>query len=384
MSRLGFAGNDETLQTVAIGRLRSATSTGVQVTAATPSTPGTVQVLTIASGSPGNETTYSVRFRDTNLGIDETISVTTDASATAGELETLIGAAYNANPVLAGLGTAVVGSDVVITMLDYTTDVTATETSAATVLTITETTAPSAASDFPFGKWAALSAGSGRLTSAQFGAITDPTRASVTYTITNDASGSYSSLIIAQGPDGVASESVSWAGDASAGTTDDNAVAAIEAAFAQTGMVVTNPSEGSVVLTLPIGWSVSVGFNNASGGSADLSSVVVEPGAVPEIGWVMDPKSDAPNTIGGDVTGIPGGKAAPILLKAAGEICVDDPGATITYGGAVFVEAASGATNGRPYTVQSATGSRIQLPKAQAYWVEQEPSNPDLAVIFHA
>lgn len=387
MSQLATSSQSR-LQTGLLGRLRSGTPQGLQVQSSTPATGGTAQVYTIASGSPSNETEYGLRVVINSLLIDETISFTTDASATAAELEAGLAAEWNANGVLAGIGTAVASTDLVITMLDYTTDATITGSDAASIalLTITETTAPSAASTFAFGRWVQTLAPSGRLISPRHQAIAAPTQGAVAFTITSDASGSYSAVVIAT--DSITgaqeSEDVSWAGDATPATTYANAEAALEAAFPGTGFAVGTASN-VVTLTAPLGWDLSVVAVQASGGSAALTTAITEPGALPPIAWVMDPQADAPTTIGGDVTAIAAGKAAPLLMAAGnGEIVVEDPGATITYAGTVYVETAAGATNGRPYTVQSATGTRMPLPKSLAYWVGQEPTNANLAIIHHA
>jgi len=387
MSQLATASQSR-LQTGLLGRVRAGTPQGLQVQSSTPATGGTVQVYTIASGSPSNTTAYGIRVVVASLLIDETISYTTDGSATAGEVEAGLAAAWNANGVLAGIGTAAASTDLVITMLDYTTDATITGSDAASIalLTITETTAPSEASTFPLGRWVQMLAPSGRLTTPRHQAIAAPTQAAAAYTITSDGSGSYSTVITAA--NSVTGEStnlpVSWAGDASPATTYANAEAALLAAFSGTGFTADTASN-VVTLTAPVGWDLAIIVTEASGGSADMTSALTQPGALPPVAWVMDPQADAPTTIGGDVTAIASGKAAPLLTRAGdGDLVVEDPGATITYAGLVYVETASGANNGRPYTVQSATGTRMPLPTSLAYWVGQEPTVTSLAIIHHA
>lgn len=372
-----------TLSISRVGRIASANLLGLQVSAARPSTAGTPQVYTIASGSPANTTTYGLQVVVNSLLIDETITYTTDGSATAGEVEAGFAAAWNANPVLFGIGSAEVsGGDLVVTMRDYTTDATLTGSDAASIalLTITETTAPSAASSFPFGRWVQLAAPSGALREELFSSITAPSQADVELTITHGASATYTVTIQAiQGNAATATpivKTVTWSAGANADATDAAAVAALEAAFALTGFVADAPATGTVTLTAPLGWTLSAWdpSGTGGGGSPDLEADVSLPGALPEIAWVLDPMDESPTSIGGDVTAVGAGRPASILRDAPTVIAgVEASGATPTYGGVVYVECAAGVNNGRPYTVQSATGSRYPLPTTRSRWYGVDP-----------
>jgi hypothetical protein len=356
-----------------VGRLKSGDPKVIVTGSARPTSAGTAQVITIASGSPANSTAYKLRVVDTAGQLDRTITTAaTDGSATADELEALIVTAWNTDFFCSGLGNAIVsGGDVVITMRNYRVDVTITEVDTS-VLTITETTAPSAASSVPWGRWVQLLAPSGGLGGERFQAISAPTKAASALTITHSGGADYT-LQIEASPlvPGLlpVSKLVSFSAGASAALTDDAAEAALAAAFPGTGFVVTNPSAGSVILTAPLGYSLASHSPTASAG--DLTVADTAAGALPPLGWVLDTEDVAPLGLGEDVTGEVGGQAITFVRSAPGAVFgVEAPGATPSFGGLVYVETAAGATNGRPYTVQSSTGSRLPI---SSRWQDTDP-----------
>ncbi len=378
--RHSFNGVQDFPQSGFVGRRVSGDSKALVTGAALRTAFGTPQVITIASGSPANSTAYVLRAQDSTNGIDETITTAaTDGSASAAELEALIEAAWNANDRLRGAGVATDASgDVVISMNNYLLDLTVTEVGTS-VLTITETTAPSAVSAIPFGRWIQLAApGSGVMRSPTCSTLADVTRAAVTLAITHGGGGAYTVEIAATSPHpglpGIF-EQVAFSAGGSAAATDDAAEAALLAVFpAASGWVITNPSTGSVVLTAPIGWRLQSADPTASAGA--LTSTDTAAGSLPSIAFVYDPRNEASNQIGVSVTGIAAGRQIPYVIAAPGTVWgVEASGATPTFGGIVYVEFAAGAQNGRPYTVQSATGSRLPLVGLRWYGVDPVDTN---------
>lgn len=364
----------------AIGRLRSGDPAVIVTDTARPASQGTPQVYTISSGVPSDNTTYGLRVIDEAQDLDETITYPTDGSAAAGEVEAGLEAAWNANSVLAGIGSATDASgDLVVTMLSHTTDATITGYDAGSIalLTITETTAPSAGTAIPIARWVELLAPSGVLMGPRYRQISAPTQSVVTLTITHSGGADYSVQIQATPPDGSGlvpiDALVSWSAGGSADLTDAAAETALAAAFPGTGFVASDSgATGTVTLTAPVGWQLSSRNPTASAGAltrADTAGTLPGP-----LAFVPDPEMESPTTLGGSVTEVSGGLALPIVRHAPGSVWgVADSGATPSYGGVVYIETAAGANNGRPYTVQSATGTRLALPLSRSRWESVDP-----------
>jgi len=340
----------------------------------------TAQSFTLTATSPDNTATYTVTVSGGRLDSDRAFSFTTDASATAAELEAGLLAAWQADAILNGIGSASVASgNLVITIRDpgapsYTFTLTA-NPSAALALS---TSAAAAGSAYPFGRFIRVSDAASYPYNQTANLLTAAAGPVLTYTITNDASGTYVGSVSVSDPTGTASGTFpfSFSGNANADTTDDNAVAAFTTIFPYA--TITNPSTGSVVVSFPIGFVVAPVTTSASGGSADLTvAFSAATGSVVSLALVLDPADIAPASIGADVTEIPAGRAVTVLKGGRQDVGVEDPGSAVTFGGIVWVETADGANKGRPYpspspSRQAAIGSE---------WVRDDEVAADLSYV---
>ena len=340
----------------------------------------TAQSFTLTATSPDNTATYTVTVSGGRLDSDRAFSFTTDASATAAELEAGLLAAWQADAILNGIGSASVASgNLVITIRDpgapsYTFTLTANPSTALAL----STSAAAAGSAYPFGRFIRVSDAASYPYNQTANLLTAAAGPVLTYTITNDASGTYVGSVSVSDPTGTQSGTFafSFAGDASADTTDDNAVAAFAAIFPSA--TITNPSTGSVVVSFPIGFVVAPVTTSASGGSADLAvAFSAATGSAVSLALVLDPADIAPASIGADVTEIPAGRAVTVLKGGRQDVGVEDPGSAVTFGGIVWVETADGANKGRPYpspspSRQAAIGSE---------WVRDDEVAADLSYV---
>ena len=340
----------------------------------------TAQSFTLTATSPDNTATYTVTVSGGRLDSDRAFSFTTDASATAAELEAGLLAAWQADAILNGIGSASVASgNLVITIRDpgapaYTFTLTANPSTALAL----STSAAAAGSAYPFGRFIRVSDAASYPYNQTANLLTAAAGPVLTYTITNDASGTYVGSVSVSDPTGTQSGTFafSFAGDASADTTDDNAVAAFTTIFPNA--TITNPSTGSVVVSFPVGFVVAPVTTSASGGSADLTvGFSAATGSAVSLALVLDPADIAPASIGADVTAIPAGRAVTVLKGGRQDVGVEDPGSAVTFGGIVWVETADGANKGRPYpspspSRQAAIGSE---------WVRDDEVAADLSYV---
>jgi len=340
----------------------------------------TAQSFTLTATSPDNTATYTVTVSGGRLDSDRAFSFTTDASATAAELEAGLLAAWQADAILNGIGSASVASgNLVITIRDpgapaYTFTLTANPSTALAL----STSAAAAGSAYPFGRFIRVSDAASYPYNQTANLLTAAAGPVLTYTITNDASGTYVGSVSVSDPTGTQSGTFafSFSGNASADTTDDNAVAAFTTIFPNA--TITNPSTGSVVVSFPVGFVVAPVTTSASGGSADLTvGFSAATGSAVSLALVLDPADIAPASIGADVTAIPAGRAVTVLKGGRQDVGVEDPGSAVTFGGIVWVETADGANKGRPYpspspSRQAAIGSE---------WVRDDEVAADLSYV---
>ena len=340
----------------------------------------TAQSFTLTATSPDNTATYTVTVSGGRLDSDRAFSFTTDASATAAELEAGLLAAWQADAILNGIGSASVASgNLVITIRDpgapaYTFTLTANPSTALAL----STSAAAAGSAYPFGRFIRVSDAASYPYNQTANLLTAAAGPVLTYTITNDASGTYVGSVSVSDPTGTQSGTFafSFSGNANADTTDDNAVAAFTTIFPNA--TITNPSTGSVVVSFPVGFVVAPVTTSASGGSADLTvGFSAATGSAVSLALVLDPADIAPASIGADVTAIPAGRAVTVLKGGRQDVGVEDPGSAVTFGGIVWVETADGANKGRPYpspspSRQAAIGSE---------WVRDDEVAADLSYV---
>ena len=355
----------------------------LQTIAGLRSTVGTTRQITIDVGSCTSGVAYSIRGR--RRGEEWVTASFTTAATTDTLFRNGLVAAWNAQPVLAGLAEASNAGSGVKIQLDALTagdagffevEIVANPASALSALTVV--VAGADAVETPFGRYVELGAiaRSGNLDRTQYAHLSALAGPVLTFAATYAGSETGQWSAILQSPDGdVASygdTGIATGGNLAAFLTAINA--SLTAAFSGTGAVIATSSP-NVTVSLPIGWSV-VTLDASASGSADIVATNTDGSSVPASAIVYDDRGQAPTSIGGDVTGYAAGKAAGLLVKGA-LISVENPGASVSTGGAVWIETAAGANLGRPYA--SASPTRFMHPVHK--WVQIDTVSPSLAVI---
>jgi len=346
------------------GRIAKGTPGQARHESALDTSGAVAQVTTINVTAATNSDTYTVRFVFAEFGIDESISYTSDASATQTEVRDGLIAAAEANAALNGAISFAAGTNTVVATsriggADYTFVVTFTA-NPSTDLTQTATTA---AADFPIyymGRAAQIAGVSSadstqQLTCTTVQALTGPIETS---TITHGAGATYTASSILQAPDGT-TQAFSWSASAGANlaATLVNAQTAILAALAAIGVNGgSNISSPDVTMELPPGWVIiPVGSDASGGGGAPAISIAVTDGsAVPEYALVRDPRDQ--ETIRGQANNaiIADGTAIPLSFGGA-DYAAEASGTAVSFGDSVYVETASGANAGLLYPEDSTT-----------------------------
>lgn len=326
----------------------------------------TAEVYTIAvAASPSNATTYSATVSSARLSEDVVVSYTTDASATQAELVTGLKSALNQDARVGGLLKATEsGTTITLTGRDSATFTVVETADPDSKLTVANTVDAADFATYGIGRFVALTpsvaTGVAGYTAAKPSAGTLP---ALGLTLTHAASQTYTIDLTYTDQDGkVQTAVVEWASGAAAADTDNNAETAL-GNLGWTGITVTNPAEGSVILTGRIGESIA--YENASAtGAADLTAAVTAGDARSMLGMVLEPSGlEIDPTTGVAASYVRAGTSFDALRAGSKfRVAVEYPGSAPTVGAAVYVETAAGANNGRPYPASSAT--RELLPGA--------------------
>lgn len=346
-------------------------------------------VYRIAIAGAENSETYSAQFVVAKNGTDiftRTVTAETDGSATQTELRDALDAAILADELLMQALVTDNPTDPGTNLLDvnFKAGWTATITfplNPTTDLSVSTQTAAVAAPTFSYGYvYRRVSGPSGQppgRRSEGIQALAEVNGPVLTYTITNDASGAYSGTISLSDPSGAASGTYpfSFSGDASAATTDANAVAAFEALFPTA--TVTNPSTGSVVISWPVGYVAIPVTTVATGGSADLAVAVTDSGdAAPDLLLCVDEGRTAPATsLDGSPTDVTGPNATtnPLAAQSSDKTTQWTVPYTeaVSLGGDVWVESAAA---GRGTCVATPTPTCIYFGDAEFVSVDPQAS----------
>lgn len=367
---------------VAVGVGRFVTSLpGVVTLAALRTSWGTTRVLNMAVTTATNPFTYTIRGRSTGndwTSVSFTTSATTDTALRNGLI-----AAWNANAVLRGLALAASGAGVSIDWTAVTEgaagffEVEIVTNSNSALAAATVTTAGADAVETPFGRYVSLTAPN---TYAHLTALAGPI---ITYSFVYAAADTMDVSVIVTAPDGntylISASAVAVGGNLAA------MIAALQAALEAS--IAANIGSGSgitfttdspdLLMSFPVGWGI-VSSQASATATSELTAVTTAGSPTPNLALVIDDQGQSPITIGVDLTGYAAGKAALLLRTGPGaRVAVENPGATPTFGGAVFIETAAGANLGRPYTTPSL--SRVRHPSHT--WVLLDSVSPSLAVI---
>lgn len=353
--------------TGSIGKIVNGNPMARAVVGAVPSDEGLADVWTLAATSPANSSAYSIRVEAAGLEAFD-LSFTTDGSATAGELEAGLAAAWNADPIASGLAVAVAGSDLVITgrgkgeAFGFTVSIVLNPSSA---LALTHTQTAADATAIQLGRFVALSASNKFGPSAGYPSL--PTAATAILTIGHAGSTDYLAGILYNAIGSAKLASITWSAGANATATAAAAVAAFNAALS--GVATASTSVVSTTITLTL--SFLPGFSGGSWSALEIVSgtgtltagAFAAAGVLAELGVAIDPGDLSPETVGGSADALRAGSVISVLRAGSGQsVVVADPGASITMGAPVYVET-SGAAAGRPYTSGSAT--RVLHPSAR-------------------
>lgn len=353
--------------TGSIGKIVNGNPMARAVVGAVPSDEGLADVWTLAATSPANSSAYSIRVEAAGLEAFD-LSFTTDGSATAGELEAGLAAAWNADPIASGLAVAVAGSDLVITgrgkgeAFGFTVSIVANPSSA---LALTHTQTAADATAIQLGRFVALSASNKYGPAAGYPSV--PTAATAIVTIGHAATTDYLVGILYNAIGSAKLASITFSSGANATATAAAAVAAFNSALSGVATAATSVVSTTITLTL----SFLPGFSGGSWSALEIVSgtgtltagAFAAAGVLAELGVAIDPGDLSPETVGGSADALRAGSVISVLRAGSGQsVVVADPGTSITMGAPVYVET-SGAAAGRPYTSGSAT--RVLHPSAR-------------------
>lgn len=353
--------------TGSIGKIVNGNPSARAVVGAVPSDEGLADVWTIAATSPAHSSAYSIRVEAPGLEAFD-LSFTTDGTATAGELEAGLAAAWNASPIASGLAVAVAGSDLVITGrgkgadFGFTVSIVLNPSSA---LAITHTQTAADATAIKLGRFVSLSASNKYGPAAGYPSV--PSAATLVLTIGHAATTDYVAVPLVNGPSGAATYIAAFSSGANAAATASNAVTAFNSALTGIASAATSVAGSNITLTLSFrpGFAAATWANLSIGtGSGTLTAgAATAEGLLAELGVAIDSGDLSPETIGGSADALRAGTVISVLRAGSGQsVVVDDPGASIAMGAPVYVET-SGANAGRPYTTGSAT--RVLHPSAR-------------------
>lgn len=333
------------------------------------------QVGTVTVGAAQNSTLYSLNVSVPAMSVPITVSYTSDGSATTTEIAAGLTAALVANAVTDGLLTATSASNV----LTYTVKrpgqvLTLTSTAAsAGDLTLAVGTAAASGGSITFGRWVSLTSfdATKGLWAASAPAL--PAKATFTLLATYAASSTYvaSPIVLNIHTGATSAPNLTWAAGASASAMAGNAETAIESTISGSSVATTvDGSNVTIVITLPwpnefSAYSIVPAASGGAGTEDLRHTTSTGCGASPRGGVAMDYGVTPAPSFGTSATATAAGAAVPVF-ETGGIVVVEDPGATVTAGSAVYVETTSGATQRRFYTASSAT--RFAAPRAR--WVQ--------------
>lgn len=350
-----------------IGKIVNGNPMARAVVGAVPSDEGLADVWTLAATSPANSSAYSIRVEAAGLEAFD-LSFTTDGSATAGELEAGLAAAWNADPIASGLAVAVAGSDLVITGRGKGADFGFTVSivlNPSTALAITHTQTAADATAIQLGRFVSLSASNKYGPAAGYPSV--PAAATAIVTIGHAATTDYVAGILVNGPAGASLYSATWSSGANAAATATAAATAFNSALSGVATASTGVVGSTITLTLSFRPGYAAGSWSAleilSGSGTLTAGAIAAEGLLAELGVAIDPGDLSPEIIGGSADALRAGSVISVLRAGSGQsVVVADPGASITMGAPVYVET-SGSNAGRPYTSGSAT--RVLHPSAR-------------------
>jgi hypothetical protein len=351
-----------------IGKIVNGNPMSRAVVGAVPSDEGLADVWTIAATSPDSSAAYSIRVEAAGLEAFD-LAFTTDGSATAGELEAGLAAAWNASPIASGLAVAVAGSDLVITGRGKGADFAFTVSivlNPSSALAITHTQTAADATAIQLGRFVALSASNKYGPAAGYPSL--PSAGTAVLTIGHAATTDYSVRFIYMTPTGSAVlAAVTFSSGGSASATATAAAAAFNSTLSGVATAATSVAGSNVTLTLSFlpGFAATswAGLDIVSGTGTLTAGAFTAPGLLAQLGVAIDPGDLSPESIGGSADALRAGSVISVLLAGSVQsVVVADPGASITLGARVYVET-SGSNVGRPYTTASAT--RVLHPSAR-------------------
>jgi hypothetical protein len=322
------------------------------------------QISTVTVDTAQNSTVYNLTLRVPAMSLPVTVSYTSDGTATTTEIATNLTAAIVADSVTNGLVAATSSTNVITLTARRPNQVVTIASSAASSgdLTIATGTAAAAGGSYTFGRYINLSSYNATKARWSVSAATLPSAATLTLVATHDASATYvAKPIFANAHTGATSSpNLTWAAGANATAMAALADTAIEAAIS--GSSVATAVDGddvTIVVTLPwpqqfSAYSLDPAASGGGGSEALVHSASTSIGAAPRSGIVMDYGVTPPPAFGTSATATQAGDDVS-AFEAGGMVWVTDPGATVTAGGAVYIETTAGATNGRAYTTSSTT-----------------------------
>ena len=346
------------------------------------------QVTRINVTAASHSSTYSVRVQASSRwgAQDATVSYESDSSATQTEIRDGLLAAMQADAVFSSVCSAVAGSNIITLTgtqggADYTFTVTFPD-NPSTDLTQTAITAAADAPTWTIGRFVELTGNSGQQPTVS--APTALTPWDITYTVTHGAGATYTGTLTVQDPDG-AEIDIAWSASAGADLAATLAAidAAIDAALLAAGIVgySVDTSSPDVVASLPLGWGDIVSLTataTGGGGSPAMTVAVTEGDAIPEYGFVYDPQDRTVSVFSSSLTTLPpvNGQGQPCPIVEGGgqgwQAEVASNG-SCTYGARVYVETASGATNGRATPTPSTTAAPVAIRRRPVVWGGADP-----------
>lgn len=331
-------------------------------------------------GGAENSETYTLTFASAALPETQTVTVETDSDATAQELGDLIQAAIEGNATLGGLITEIerpsgATQDVRIRYHAGDPAVTVTATANPGDHIVVTNTAAAAGVEAPLGRFWTPSDGPSYGDNRILSRLSESSGPVSTVTITVNADGDTFADVYATPGAASPVTAVGYDADTDLATTVPVAVVAYKAAFPQ-AEVEGNTATGVITIELPVGFEIAPISNSAAGTSTIDTSVAAGDDAQ-MLRFILSPGDEVPETIGAEVTGIRAGSPIPALRSLHGEVGAEHPDESIDFGGDVWVETAAGADNGRPFATATPTRQKAQ----GAYWIRQDESDPELALM---
>jgi len=353
------------LATLVLGRRASGNQYTEVLTSGICTDPGLPQISTITASNAANSSDYSVKVVCTRFGISETVTVTTDGSATAAELTTLIYEALLGNGLIGAIAAVTKPTSTTVRLTgsrpgtDYAFTVTF-PANPSTYLSVATSQAASDWADFYFGR--AVAQGSGPQPDQLYlGAPAELTGPVLTFAVTHGTSPTFSGTILATSPTGEQSV-VPWTATGGANLAADLAAIDVALTAALPAYFDVATASPNVAITAPPGWTLLSVDLAATGSGAAIAASYTAGDDVPNYFVIRDPLNQnyARGEVDGTIRVLPG-QAIPVIKSGGNIYAVPTPAVgTVTAGAPMYVETVAGADNGKLLVTPTLTAALVK------------------------